>query len=174
MFYMSRRISEQIRKAEVLLDTFSLLLRYVVGGHDLLDCQKLLDKFLAFVCLVLLHSDLSNETEGKGKENVSCIYHEDEKHSLNISDRVHVAIADRSHNVKHRIVASQIPITNGLAAQVICICPCFNVVPCFKDVDQMPAAGHPVAEEVKHESGFQRPHQEIVTLDVHFELGKNL
>ena len=38
----------------------------------------------------------------------------------------------------------------------------------------MPSARHEVAKEVKHQGRLQRAHKEVVALDVHFELGKDL
>ena len=38
----------------------------------------------------------------------------------------------------------------------------------------MPAAGHPVPQEVKHQASLQSAHQEVVTLNVYFELGEDL
>ena len=49
---------------------------------------------------------------------------------------------------------------------------CCPVEP-LQDVNQVPAASDEMAEEVEHESRLQGAHQQVVTLDVHFELGED-
>lgn len=37
----------------------------------------------------------------------------------------------------------------------------------------MPAAGHPVPQEVEHKAGLEGAHKEVVALDIHLKLGED-